>query len=76
MVVKISENKSWEGWNFLKLIKGNWKMIKESIKVMVPFFLGLQFFAGNPAMLGTITILGKGVLDSLEFYFKEVKLQN
>ena len=66
-----SPNFSFQGWSFLEWLKGNWKSIKEIIKVGVPLLLGTKLFAGNPALIGVATAVGKLALDSLEYYFKE-----
>lgn len=74
MQTEKSSNFSFSGYNLMKAIKGNWKSIKEILKVGVPFFLGMQFFTANPVYIGIVTILGKSVLDAIEFYFSEVNL--
>lgn len=71
---KTSINFSFDGWTLIKSVKGNWKTIKEGIKTAAPFLLGLQIFADNLILIGVVTILGKAVLDAIEFYFSKVEL--
>jgi hypothetical protein len=55
-------------------LKGNWKTIKEALKVGGPMILGMTFFQNNPALIATVTGFGKLALDALEFYLTEVEL--
>ena len=73
--VNVSTRGSFEGWNLIEWIKGNWKTIKEVVKVGAPLLLSLQFFAENPVLLSVVTILGKGILDAAEYYFSEVEIK-
>ena len=66
-----SPKMSFQGWSFLTWLKGNWKSVKEIIKIGVPLLLGTAMFKDNPALIGVTTAVGKLVLDSLEYYFKE-----
>ena len=71
----VSEKFSWEGWNVTEWLKGNWKTVKELIKVGAPLVLGLQLFQNNPALVALITAVGKMALDAVEYYFSDVKLK-
>jgi len=66
-----SENYSFEGWNFLEWLKGNLKTIKEIIKVGAPLVLGMAMFKENPALIATVTGVGKLALDALEYFVKQ-----
>ena len=66
-----SPSMSFQGWSFLEWLKGNWKSIKEVVKVGVPLLLGTSLFKDNPMLIGLVTAVGKLALDSLEYYFKE-----
>ncbi len=68
-----SASSSFEGFNLIELVKGQWPAIKEVVKVGAPFLFGLSFFKENPVMIGVITILGKGLLDSIHYWLKEHK---
>lgn len=61
--------RSFKGWNFLEWLKGNSTTIKEVVKVGVPLFVGWTA-TSNPAMSGFITIVGKFVLDVVEYWIK------
>jgi len=65
-----SEKRSLKGWEFSKWFKGNWKTIKELLKVGIPAAIGWAT-TNNPALIGLITIVGKGLIDVGEYYFKE-----
>jgi len=71
MVKEISPNLSFKGYNLWNALKGNWKTIKEILKVGVPFLLSLQFFKDNPAMIAIVTGIGKLVLDALQYWMKK-----
>ena len=64
------EAKSFKGWKFIEWLKGNEKTLKELIKVGVPLAIG-WFATGNEILAGFITIVGKFLLDSLEYWVKE-----
>jgi len=61
-----SPSMSLKGWDFMTWFKGNWKTIKEVGKVGIPFLLaGLA--TSNPALMGLLTVIGKGLLDIGEY---------
>ncbi len=68
----ISPAMSFEGYSFWRWLKGNWKTIKELIKVGLPAIIGWSATT-NPGLTGFITITGKYILDLGEYYFKEKK---
>ena len=68
-----SEALSTKGWKFSEWFKGNWGTLKEVIKIGIPLLVGLQLFKDNPAMIGLVTALGKLLLDTGQYYFKEYK---
>lgn len=71
MTEKIVSGKfSFKGWSLKEWVMGNGKTIKELIKVGVPFFIGI-ITTHNPAWTGIITVLGKLILDSVEYFLKE-----
>lgn len=71
MVTKVmSPKRSLQGWVFSVWLKGNWKSIKEVIKVGLPLMVAWAQ-TNNPALIGLITILGKFILDIGEYYLKE-----
>lgn len=72
---KFSEGESWEGWSILQWAKGNWKTLKELVKVGCPLLFGLAVFRENPALIGAITVIGKLGFDSIEFYFSKVEMK-
>mgnify|MGYP006935493392 CR=1 FL=1 len=59
-----------KGWNLSEWFFGNGKTIKELVKVGLPLILAWAI-TQSPAWTGVFTILGKLVLDTLEFYIKE-----
>lgn len=65
-----SKSFSLEGYSVLKWFLGNWKTIKEFLKVGIPALIGWSVTA-NPELTGLITIGGKFLIDLGEFYFKE-----
>lgn len=65
-----SPNNSFKGWQFSRWFKGNWKTIKEFIKAGLPLIVGWTT-THNPVATGFITIIGKFVLDSGEYWFKQ-----
>ena len=67
-----SPNMSMKGRNFMEWFKGNWKTIKELLKVGIPAAIGWAT-TNNPALIGLITIGGKFILDMGEYYFKDYK---
>lgn len=66
-----SKKMSLEGWNFWAWFSGNWKTIKELLKVGVPAAAGWLITNGNPEWSGAITIVGKFLLDMGEYWYKE-----
>lgn len=56
-----------KGWNFWSWFTGNWKTIKEVIKVGLPLWIGWAT-VNQPALIGLITIAGKFILDLGEYY--------
>lgn len=66
----ISKKNSLTGWDFKKWFFGNYKTIKELIKVFSPMVLGWIATNSPEATVG-ITMLGKCILDIAEYYFKE-----
>ena len=63
-----SEKFSLEGWSLGKFIKGN----KEIIKIVIPAIIGWMT-TSNPEMTGLITIVGKAMLDIVDYYCNEHK---
>jgi hypothetical protein len=70
--VVVSPKFSLKGWKFGEWLKGNWATIKELIKVGIPLLIG-YVSTTNPALVGIITIVGKLILDTGEYYIKEYK---
>jgi len=66
----VSKAHSLEGWQLKNWFVGNWKTIKELIKVGVPYAIS-TFFSADLAMQGFITIVGKFILDTGEYWYKE-----
>ena len=66
----VKESRSFSGWNLKDWFKGNWTTLKEVIKVGIPFFLG-WFATGNEPLTLLITAVGKLILDTGEYYFKQ-----
>ncbi len=65
-----SPNKSFKGWKFMEWFKGNWKSIKEILKVGAPLLIG-WVATSHPTWTVLITLLGKFLLDTGEYYLKE-----
>lgn len=72
MAKVISPSKSLKGWRFEKWFLGNWKTIKEILKAGIPLVLG-WVATHNPIWTIVITAIGKLILDTGEYYFKEIK---
>ena len=71
MVKKIESPKfSFAGWRLKDWFKGNWKTIKEGIKVGLPLVVSM-FFTNEVWQNFLITIVGKFIIDSGEYWFKE-----
>ena len=68
-----SPNRSFEGYDFSKWFTGNWKTIKEVLKVGIPF-IATTFFTDSATQIFIGTVVGKFVIDAGEFYFKKVTL--
>lgn len=67
----ISPAQSLDGWKFSEWFKGNWKSIKELLKVGVPFVIGM-LVTPNPSVVAIITIVGKLLIDTGEYYFTTI----
>jgi len=65
-----SESWSFEGCEFGEWLKGNWKTIKEFLKVGIPALIGWSL-TNSPELTGLITLGGKFLIDMGEYYFKE-----
>jgi hypothetical protein len=61
---------SLKGWELKEWFKGNYRTIKELIKVGVPFWIGISASA-DPELAGLITLFGKLILDAFDYYLKE-----
>jgi hypothetical protein len=59
-----------KGWNLKDWFFGNGKSIKELAKVLVPLAI-TWVITNSPAWTAAVTIVGKLVLDTLEYYIKE-----
>lgn len=66
----ISPKLSLKGWSIQNWFVGNWKTIKEILKVAAPLAIG-WVTTSNPALIGLVTIGGKFLLDLGEYYYKE-----
>jgi len=65
-----SPRMSLKGWSFGQWLKGNWKTIKELLKVGLPLVASMNLF--DPVWAEFIsTILGKFLLDTGEYFFKK-----
>lgn len=65
-----SPRMSFKGWKFSEWVKGNSSTIKELVKVGVPYLLASACVDSATAQLIS-TIVGKLVLDSVEYYVKQ-----
>jgi len=72
MVKVISEKFSMKGWSLREWLIGNWSTVKEVFKVGVPFAISM-FATNNIALSGLITLAGKLILDSAQYYITERK---
>ena len=61
---------SLKGWNIKDWVLGNYSTIKEVLKVGIPATAG-WFATGNPTYTTVITVGGKLLLDTLEYWYKE-----
>lgn len=66
----ISPTMSLKGWTFGQWFLGNWTTIKEAIKVLVPLVIG-WWATGNPYLTTLITLAGKLILDTGEYFVKK-----
>lgn len=73
-MAKVSESMSFKGWEFSKWFTGNWGTIKELLKVGLPF-IASTFLVDPAYQQFLITVVGKFVLDTGEFFFKKVSLK-
>ena len=74
MVIKNeSPAQSLHGWKFSEWFLGNWKTLKEVIKIGIPFAIGL-LVTPSPFFIGLITLGGKLLIDTGEYYLSTVKL--
>lgn len=74
MVEQVTSKKfNLEGWSLKEWFKGNFKSIKEVIKVGLPLMIAWAQ-TNDPAMVGLITILGKFIMDLGEYYIKEQRI--
>jgi len=65
---------SIRGWNFWEWFKGNGQTVKELLKVGIPLVVG-WFTVNHPAWVAVITVAGKLILDTVEFYLTKVELK-
>lgn len=71
--VKESPRASFKGWNFKSWIKGNSKTIKELVKVVLPLVVSIMALDSSyQQFIGTV--VGKFIIDCLEFYVKRIDL--
>ena len=66
----MSKRFSLDDWDMLSWLKGNWKSIKEIIKVGLPLALGWSV-THSPALTGLITLSGKFLLDIGDYYLSK-----
>ena len=59
-----------EGWELKKWAVGNYKTIKELIKVGVPYIIS-TYLTGDPVLSLAMTAIGKLALDTLEYWYTE-----
>jgi len=64
---KVSKAFSIEGWNFMEWLKGNVTTIKEIVKVGVPLIVS-WYATGNPYLTALITLGGKLLLDTIDYF--------
>jgi hypothetical protein len=65
----ISQRFSLKGWDIGKWLKGN----KEAVKMIIPAVIAI-LVTGNVVEAGIGTIIGKAILDIVDFYVSPVKL--
>jgi hypothetical protein len=61
---------NFEDWKFYEWLKGNVKTIKEIAKVGIPYLVSI-FIVDPTWQQFLLTIVGKFILDSLEYWVKE-----
>ena len=61
---------SFQGWEFIEWLKGNWKDLKPIIKIVAPAAL-VWWQTADPAMTGGLALIGKGLLDVVEYWIKQ-----
>lgn len=61
---------SFEGWQFMEWLKGNWSTIKEIIKVGVPYLVATAIVQ-DMGLQAVIILVGKLILDTGEYFVKE-----
>ena len=66
-----SRSTGLKGWSVGGWIKGNYKTLKEAIKVGVPFLVA-NLASVDPIWTIIVTALGKLGLDVLDYYFPQV----
>ena len=59
------------GWTIGGWVKGNYKTLKEALKIGVPFLLSALATA-DPIWRLLVTAFGKLALDVLDYYFPQV----
>ena len=70
----ISPAMSFKGFNLMTLLYRN----KEAIKLLIAFLIGYNYFAGfslSSFLFGIGGLLGKMAIDTIDFYFTDVKLK-
>ena len=60
-----------KGWSFWEWFKGNYKSVKEIIKVGTPLVLSWLATA-DPVWTIVVTALGKLALDIIDYYFPQI----
>lgn len=66
----MKEKYSLSGWKLGKWIIGNWKTLREILKIGIPLAVAWAT-TNNPALIGLITLGGKFLLDLGHYYLKE-----
>lgn len=66
---------SLDGFKWKELILGNWTTIKEIGKVLISSAAMVEFMSAlsqsNPVLFMGLTLIGKAVLDTVEFWAKD-----
>jgi hypothetical protein len=71
---RVSEQFSFDGWNFKDWLFGNSKSIIEGTKLFLSWFIGVGLWESNPIVAMLIMGLVKLGLDIFEFWTKEVEI--